>query len=55
MASGGFDAVTSLGFEDAAALLLFGAAAGGFTAMLRAAKGLSSSLSDIVDFAAKAS
>lgn len=47
MASG-FDAETTLGLEEAAAVLVFGAA-GCFTAMLRAAKGLSSSLSDIVD------
>ena len=47
MASCGFDAETELGFEDAAAFSVFVAAAVCFTAMLRAARGLSSSLSDM--------
>ena len=47
MASCGFDAKTELGFEDVAAFSIFGFVAGCFKAMLRAARGLSSSLSDM--------
>ena len=47
MASCGFVAETELGFEDVAAFPVFVAAADCFIAMLRAASGLSSSLSDI--------